>query len=183
MLASLFSGLCVGTGCALTFLGGGSTGGVDVLTLVLCRIFKKLKSSVSMFIIDGTTVLLGMFIIGEFSLALLGVLSAFVAAMMIDKVFLGGRAAFIAQIVSSRFEEINREIIERMDRTTTILHGEGGYSREGKEMLMVSFTMNEYADLLQIVLKNDKNAFMTIHRAHEISGEGWTREKTQAENK
>ena len=42
-------------------------------------------------------------------------------------------------------------------------------------MLMVSFTVNQYAEILAVVNKYDKNAFMTIHRAHEINGEGWTR--------
>ena len=41
LLATLFGGLCVGTGCAVTFLGGGSTGGVDIIAFSLCRIFKK----------------------------------------------------------------------------------------------------------------------------------------------
>jgi uncharacterized membrane-anchored protein YitT (DUF2179 family) len=177
ILASLFSGVCVGTGCALTFLGGGSTGGVDVLAFILCKVFKKLKNSVSMFIIDGSTVVFGMFIIGDFVLALLGIVAVFVSAMMIDKVFLGGRSAFIAQIVSDKYEEINTYIIEKLDRTTTILQGEGGYSRTDKKLMMVSFTMNEYADLLAAVLKIDKKAFITVHRAHEISGEGWTIEK------
>lgn len=130
-----------------------------------------------MFIIDGSTVVFGMFIIGDFVLALLGIVAVFVSAMMIDKVFLGGRSAFIAQIVSDKYEEINTYIIEKLDRTTTILQGEGGYSRTDKKLMMVSFTMNEYADLLAAVLKIDKKAFITVHRAHEISGEGWTIEK------
>ncbi len=177
LLASLFGGVCVGVGCALTFLGGGSTGGVDVLAFTLCKIFKKLKNSVAMFLIDGGTVVLGMFILGDFVLTLLGIISAFIGAVMVDKVFLGGKAAFVAHIISSHYESINEAIIRDMDRTTTIMNVTGGYSKTGKTLLMVSFNMSEYAKLMDIVHKVDKKAFMTIHRAHEISGEGWTIEK------
>ena len=42
-------------------------------------------------------------------------------------------------------------------------------------MLIVTFTMNQYATIINIVNQNDRNAFVTIHPAHEISGEGFTR--------
>lgn len=175
ILAALFGGLCVGVGCAVTFLGGGSTGGVDVLAFILCKIFRRLKNSVAFFIIDASTVILGMFVLGDLVVSLLGIISAFLAAVMVDKVFLGGNSAFIAQIVTSQYEAVNRAVIERMDRTTTIVDVTGGYSGEEKKMVMVSFTIRQYPELLNIISHEDKNAFVTVHRAHEISGEGWTR--------
>ena len=66
-------------------------------------------------------------------------------------------------------------MIKKLKRTTTILDATGGYSGENKKMIMVSFTMTEYAEMVNIINKVDKNAFITIHRAHEINGEGWTR--------
>ena len=94
---------------------------------------------------------------------------------MVDKVFLGSSKSFIAQIITDEYDEINREIIETVERTSTIINVIGGYTGDSKKMLMVSFTMNQYADLLNIITKHDKNAFVTIHSAHEINGEGWTR--------
>lgn len=175
VIAAVTGGLCVGVGCALSFLGGGSTGGVDVIAFIICKIFKKLKSSVVIFAIDASIVLLGMFVIGDLVLTLLGILSAFVAALMIEKVFLGGTKAFIAQIVTDKYDEINRAVIEKLERTTTIFDATGGYSKQGKKMVMVSFTMRQYAELMNILNKTDKYAFVTIHEAHEINGEGWTR--------
>ena len=175
ILASLFGGLCVGAGCAITFLGGGSTGGVDILGLILCKIFRRLKSSVAFFIVDATAVILGMFVIGDFVVSLLGIISAFLAAIMVDKVFLGGNSALIAQIITNNYDEINRAVIEKMNRTTTIVDAVGGYSGSPKKMVMVSLTMRQYSELLSIINHLDKNAFVTVHRAHEINGEGWTR--------
>ena len=175
IIAAVVSGICVGVGCALSFLGGGSTGGVDVIAFIICKIFKRLKSSTVMFFIDASVVLLGMFVIGDFVLSLLGVTSAFIAAYMIDKVFIGSTRSFIAQIITDQYVDINKEIHEKVDRGSTIIDITGGYSGEAKKMLMVSFTVNQYAEILNIINKHDKTAFVTIHRAHEINGEGWTR--------
>ena len=175
ILASIFGGVFVGTGCALTFLGGGSTGGVDIIAFIICKFFKKAKTSVVMFFIDAITVISGMFVIKNIVISLLGITSAFISAAVIDKIFLGESKAFVAHIVSDKYKELNEKVIEKLKRTTTILDATGGYSGENKKMIMVSFTMTEYAEMVNIINKVDKNAFITIHRAHEINGEGWTR--------
>ena len=175
ILATTLGGACVGAGCALTFIGGGSTGGVDIIAFSICKMFKQAKSSVVIFIVDASVVTLGMFIIGDFVLSLLGIFSAFIAALMVDKVFIGSSKSFIAQIISDKYEVINKEIIEKVDRGSTIIDVVGGYTGEPRKMIMVSFTVNQYAEILNVINRNDKNAFVTIHRAHEINGEGWTR--------
>ena len=175
LLAAVFSGAFIGLGCALSFLGGGSTGGVDVIAFTLCKMFKKVKSSVFIFVVDATAIVLGMFVIGDIVLSLLGILSAFIAAMVIDKVFVGGTKAFVAHIVTDKYEELNRAIIEELDRTSTIMVAKGGYSGDTKMIVMVSFTMDQYAQLMSIVTKLDREAFMTINQAHEINGEGWSK--------
>ena len=183
LLAALFSGVLVGLGCALSFLGGGSTGGVDVIAFVICKIFKRLRSSVVIFVVDASAVLLGMFVIKDFVISLLGIVSAFVAALVVDKVFIGGSKAFVAHIVTEKPEEINKLVIEKLDRTSTVIDARGGYSGAEKKMLMVSFSINEYAELMNIINKTDKDAFMTVNQAHEINGEGWTRYEKKKQRK
>lgn len=175
LLAALLGGACVGGGCAITFLGGGSTGGVDIIALTVCKIFKRAKSSVVFFIIDATIVICGMFVVQNFIVSLLGILSAFVSALMVDKVIIGSSRSFIAQIITEKHEELNREIIEKLDRGSTVVDVVGGYTGDKKKMLIVSFKVNQYAEILNTVNKIDKKAFVTVHQAHEINGEGWTR--------
>lgn len=174
IISALFGGLCVGTGCALTFLGGGSTGGMDILAFILCKFFKKWKSSTVIFIIDATTVVLGLFVIGDLIHTLLGIISAWIGAMVIDRIFIGRGRALTAQIVSDKHEEINLAIREEVRRTTTMFVATGGYSGEPKTVLSVTFTMRQYADLMNVIKRIDKTAFVSITRAHEINGEGWT---------
>lgn len=174
LLSALFGGVLVGTGCAVTFLGGGSTGGVDVLAFTLCKVFSKLKSSVALFTIDALVVVLGMIVFGDAVLSMLGIITALVSAIAVDKIFLGGNKAFAARIISDEFEKINRAVIERLHRTTTIIDVTGGYSGKSKKMICVSFDYTQYSELVKIVSGIDKSAFVTIQRAHQVGGEGWS---------
>ena len=174
LLSALFGGACVGTGCAVTILGGGSTGGIDIIALSVSKRFKKIKSAAVLFTIDSTLIVLGMFIIGDFALTLLGIISALVSALAVDRIFMGRSRAYTAFIVSDKYEEINRTIIENVRRTTTVIDAKGGYSGLDKKMLVVSFSIRQYGELLAAVSAIDKNAFITVQQAHEINGEGWT---------
>ncbi len=174
ILATVFGGVLVGAGSALTFIGGGSTGGSDIIPLVICKYFRKLNTSVMIFITDASIVVLGMFAVRNLVISLLGIVAAFICAIVVDKLFLGESSAFIAQVVSSKYDAINRAIIKQMNRTTTITTATGGYTGEERKMIMVTFSVRQYAIFSAIVSAIDKNAFITLHRAHEISGDGWT---------
>ena len=174
IIATVFGGAMVGAGCALTFLGGGSTGGVDVITLIVCKFNRRVKSSFLFFAIDAFIVLIGLFVISNLVVTLLGVTSAFICAIAIDRMFIGESKALVAHVVSENYSEINELVIKVMDRTTTIVDAKGGYSGLSKKLLMVTFPMNRYAEFIALVMSVDKKAFITVHRAHEINGEGWT---------
>ena len=173
--AAVFGGVFIGLGCAITFLGGGSTGGVDIIAFLICKINRKIKSSHAIFAVDAAIILLGAFVIADFAVTLLGIVTALVGAVLIDKVFLGGERAFAANIVTDRAEEIVARIISDLDRTATVIDAMGGYSKERKQVVFVSFNLREYQKLLSIISSVDKRAFVTFSRVHEISGEGWTR--------
>ena len=175
ILAATVGGALIGVGCAVTFLSGGSTGGTDIIAFVLCKIFNRLKSSTAIFFTDVSIILLGVFLTKDLILSLLGILSAMITAAVIDKIFLGGTSALVAQIVTERAEEINQGVIDLMERSTTIFEATGGYSKRKKQMVTVSFSMRQYTLLMDIVCKIDPGAFVTVWRAHEIRGEGWTK--------
>ena len=174
LVAAVFGGALVGAGCAITFMGGGSTGGVDIIALSICKFFKRAKSSVVIFLVDASVVVMGMFAVQNLGLSLLGIASAIVCAVMIDQLFVGSSKAFKAEIVSESADLINEEVRRRLDRTTTFISAVGGYSKEPKKMIMLTFTIREYSEVLNIINTIDKDAFVTITSAHEINGEGWT---------
>lgn len=175
LLSSIFGGIIIGLGCAITFIGGGSTGGTDILGFIVCKLFPKIKSSLAIGIIDGLIVLLGMFFTGSLIRTLIGIFAVVMSTTMIDKVFIGSSRAFVAYIITERSDAVTKEIIDRMNRTTTVLNATGGFSGREQRLVMVSFSIREYSELIALINRTDKNAFVTIHRAHEVNGEGWTR--------
>ncbi len=177
LLAAVFGGALTGAGCALTFSGGGSTGGTDIISFILCKNFESLKSSVSIFLVDAFVILLGVLSLGDFTLSLIGIIAAFVSAISIEKLFLPESMAFVAQIISSNSDKINSDIIKILNRTTTVIDVTGGFTGKKMKMIFFSFTLREYATVTQIVSDADKNAFVAVHRAHEINGEGWRKKK------
>lgn len=175
IISATVGGALIGVGCAITFLSGGSTGGTDIIAFLICKVFKRFKSSVAVFLVDAIIIALGVFITNDLILSLLGIVCAMIGAFVIDKIFLGGTVAFVAQIVTNEGEAINRAVIEQMERSTTILSAKGGYSGKEKQVLTVSFSMRQYTQLMSIILRTDPTAFVTVNKAHEIRGEGWTR--------
>ena len=173
LLGALIGGLLIGLGCALTFLGGGSSGGTDIIAFSLCKYFKKWRSSYAIFAVDASIIFFGMVVLGDLTRSLLGILSAFLCALVVDRIFLGGNRALSAQIVSDHYDQINQAIIHHMHRTTTLFSAKGGYSGVDKTMLQVSFSMRQYALLMMIIEQYDPDAFVTVLKVHEINGEGW----------
>jgi uncharacterized membrane-anchored protein YitT (DUF2179 family) len=173
VFAGVMGGILLGAGCAIAFLGGGTTGGTDIIAFLICKFFPKLKISRVTFFVDFTIIALGIFAVGDLIISSIGVLSAYVSSLVIDKIFLGGKTAYVAHIVTTTPAQISEDVIKILDRTTTIMDCKGAYSGEHKNVVMVSFTMREYREILSIVSKYDKKAFITVNKAHEISGEGW----------
>lgn len=174
LLAGIFGGFFVGAGCGITFTGGGSTGGVDCLSLALNK-YTKIKASVASFIIDSSIIVGGLISYKDFTVALIGILSAFICATAIDRIFLGNSQSFIAFIVSSKYKEINEAINSKLERGTTLIHSEGGYTGNETKMIQVAFERKEHSDLQAIVAKIDPEAFMSIVHAYEVNGYGFKR--------
>lgn len=175
VISAVSYGILGGIGSALTYIGGGSTGGSDIIGLIVAKFSKRLKSAIAIGIVDSSIVILGIFFLDNFALSLYGILAVCLCTMVIDRVFIGVSKAFVAEIVTENYADINQAVIRELQRTTTIMNVIGGYSGKEHKMLVVSFTMRQYAALMTIINKYDKSAFVTIHRAHEINGEGWTR--------
>lgn len=174
LIAGVFGGSFVGIGVALTFMGGGSTGGVDILMFIIHR-FTKIKESILTFAIDASIIVIGLFVLDNFLGTLIGIISAFICAVTIEYVFVGKSSSLTAHIISKeKMEEINGYIHNVMLRGSTILNVEGGYQREKYQMLIVSFNRKEYAALINAVARIDKKAFVTVSSASDVIGEGFS---------
>lgn len=85
LICAFVGGLLVGIGCALTFIGGGSTGGVDIIAFSICKVIPRLRPSVVIFLIDAATIVFGMIVMKDLLISLIGVFSALISAVAVDK--------------------------------------------------------------------------------------------------
>lgn len=173
MLSSIYSGLFVGIGIGLAFRAGASTGGVDILAILGEKYF-KIPAHIGCLIIDGLTVILGitMYSVND---AMIGLLSVAVTSFMIDKTLsFGGQKAKSILVISDLYEEILNKIKTEIDRGATLLHGEGGFSRTGKEVLLCVIESDQYPVFSKMVNEIDPNAFLIVQDAHEVKGDGFT---------
>ena len=179
LLAGVFGGILVWTGVGLTFLGGGSTGGVDVITLSFQK-FLGFKASHVSFIVDAIIVFLGFILIEEndFGLTLNGIISAYIASFMIGRLF-DTEKNMVVNIISKKNDEINRIVTQELDRGSTIISGIGGYTLEEVSILEVVLDIREYYVLMDIIAKVDPTSFVTVTKLSAVKGEGFKSHQTK----
>ena len=176
ILCGLFGGVFVGGGVALTFLGGGSTGGVDVLQLLLSR-WLKVKESITSFMVDGTIIIIGMICLQLPIPALCGILSAFVTAALIEVVFIRNQTSYQVDIISDKWELISQYAQDELERGATIIRAEGGYKGEERVILRVVFDKSQYEKIRDYIASVDPYAFVTFTQTNAVYGEGFKSNK------
>ena len=183
LLASLFGGTIMGVGIGLTFIGGGSSGGTDVIN-ILANKYTGIRIGTSSFICDLIIICSGFFVNGMNLIAsLVGLVCACCCSIMIDKVFLGISKFYLAQIISVKWSEINDFINKDLGRGTTLLVGKGGYTKNDLTIVEACFDKQDYALIKQSVYQIDPNAFVMVMPTSEILGYGFSRDKPKVDSK
>lgn len=170
LIAGVFGGVFNGVGVALTFRGGGSTGGVDILVVILNK-YLRLSYSIMSFVIDGLIIVIGLVVLKNVLLSLVGIMSAFVFAITLEFVFVGKSHAMTASIISrTHSEDINVFIQNEIGQGTTLVPVMGGYQKDEYTMVVVHFDRSNYARLINGVAKIDKSAFVSIEQSTVVLG-------------
>lgn len=173
ILASLYSGILTGLGVGIVFRTGASTGGMDIPALIIHK-WSHIPLSTVVMIIDGLTVLLGI-TTHSLETAMIGLISVWSCSYTIDWVLsYGGQKIKSIMIISDYYEQLIDEIRTQLNRSATLLEGEGAYSRESKKVLLVVVENKQYPTLNRLISSIDPNAFIIVHDAHEIQGNGFT---------
>lgn len=175
MLAAVYGGLMIGLGIGIVIKAGASTGGMDIPPLVLR---KKLgvPVSLSMYGFDFLILLFQMRFADQ-EQVLYGLLMVLIYTTVLDKVLLFGQARTQVKVVSEQYEQINREIIQTLDRGSTLIHAETGYLRTCRPVVLTVVSNRELPRLNELILSIDPNAFMVINRVSEVKGRGFTLSK------
>lgn len=176
LLASLYAGVCVGTGLGLVMRCNASTGGMDIPPLVIHKI-TGLPLSTLVMCTDGAVVILGALTYG-LEASMIGLISVFVTGKVIDVILtMGSKGMKQIMIISDYHEEILSEIYSNMKRGATLLQGKGGYKRGDKEVIMMVVYKKQFPIVDRIVTRIDPEAFVIVSDVNEVHGEGFTYEQ------
>ena len=81
----------------------------------------------------------------------------------------------VALIISKEYEQIAKEIGDKLDRGATYLHGEGSYSGEETKVVLAAVKKQQITELKELVMALDPNAFVIVQEAHQVLGDGFCR--------
>ena len=174
ILAAVYGGIIGGIGIGLMFRNGGSSGGTDAIALIAEKYF-HVKVSMAVMMMDVVTVLAGLFIYG-LNAVLIGLISVFLMSFALERTMeiYGGVEAKKFEIISDKYQEISRDILEIVERGTTLLDITGGFTGDAKKMLVVVVSDDQYSQVKSIVDKHDPKAFVIISQTKDVNGEGFT---------
>ena len=174
LIASVYGGLISGVGLGITFRSGASTGGMDIPPLILQK-FTGVRVSIWILILDAMTVMLGFKTYGM-NAVLIGLISVFACTFAIDKMqLLGGEVAKQVLIITSFKEQVLEYIHTDINRGSTIIPAMGGYTGDGKEMIMTVLMREQYVQLEKAVKQIDQDAFLIVSEVTEVHGKGFYR--------
>ena len=171
LLYAMLAGVFIGLGLGFAFKVGGSTGGVDIIAVLIAE---KTKISVdkSIFMIDAVIIAIGIPVLGLINVVI-GLISNIVYSIIIDRVLVGGQKTIFVQIISDKIDEINSFVQNHIDRGSTYFDVRGGYKKEEHKMLEVIVYRREYAELIDFVHEIDKDAFVISLESKEVFGKGF----------
>ena len=173
LLASVFGGIVVGIGMALIFLAGYTTGGTDIAGYLLQKKHPNYSIGRALMMIEGFILAASIFVFEDVDAGLFGLISVFVQTKAIDMILYGSSMASQAIIITKKAEEISKCVIDKLERTATILDGRGAYSNESTNVVLCTVRKSEFTELKDIISACDSNAFVMVNETSEVLGLGF----------
>ncbi len=176
MLVIIFSSIIMGYGLAIAMKNGGSTGGTDVLQQLFFEKF-HIPYSLTMYVVDGSVILLGFFVLNQhIDLLFYEIIFAVICGMIMDVIIFSGFNKRSVHIISDKADEIKDVLLKDFERGVTSIKVVGEYSKNERKMLICILSSREYNKLREIIEKIDPLAFYYCVRANEVRGEGFSRD-------
>ena len=171
-LTALFGGLITGAGAGIEFACQATTGGTDMLAAIIRRWLPHYTLAQILQVLDAAIVLIGAGIFGV-TYALYALIAIYAVSKVSDGIIEGMKYSKVAYIISDKSEEIAAAILKELERGVTALDARGMYSGNRKDVLFCVVSRKEIAQLKELVVGHDAQAFVIVSDAREVLGEGF----------
>ena len=173
VLIPIVAGVFEAVGIGLVLRYGGSTGGTDIVALMVNKYWPV---SLSMAFLVADLVICAMLLFlpdKNFSDMCYALEEVVVFSMMIDTVVGGKRSSYQLMVFSEKYGEIADHIIQNMDRGVTVLKAQGWFTKKEKNVLYILISQRELASLTKVIRETDPKAFMSVSPTNNVYGEGF----------
>ncbi len=168
MLSVILAGIIVGAGSGIILRSLGSAGGLDILSVIFLKRFSiRLGSTILAF---NSLILVAGAVLFSLEGALYTLIYIYVSSYMVNLVVTGLSQRKAVHVISSRWEELSHEIIDKIQRGVTIIKGQGGYTGREEQILYTVISFRELPRLKQLIRGIDPNAFVVVTDTLEVVG-------------
>jgi uncharacterized membrane-anchored protein YitT (DUF2179 family) len=167
LLNAVFGGVIIAVGIGLTLKWGASTGGLDIIAMVLSRMKDK-PIGPYMFLLNSLIILTAGFLFG-WEKALYTLVFLYTSTRVVDAIHTS-HAKLTAFIITKKADELKRAIHEKLVRGITMIPGRGAFSNENRDIMMIVITRYELFDLERIIKEVDPKAFTNIVQTTAVYG-------------
>lgn len=174
IMGALYGGILCGLGLGLVFSCGYSTGGSDIIVRLLKKRFQYIPIGVINTVFDACVAVLTAVVFKNINQALYCGIAVFVTGRVLDAVVYGFDYSKVALIITKKHEEVAYRIGQELHRGATFLKGEGSYSHKDTKVVLTAVKMQQIAEMKQIVVDIDPDAFIIVQEAHQVLGDGFT---------
>ena len=183
VLVPIIGGLLEAVGLSLIILRGGSTGGTDILALIVNKFWPVTLGRFYLFA-DLIVITLLLFIPGHcFTDVIYGYITMGVCAYVLDLIMLGKESSVQLLVFSDKYKEIADYVNDKMERGVTALESIGWYTQKERKVLLIVIRRTELSEVTKAVKDLDSKAFVTVVPANNVYGEGFGEMKTGIELK
>lgn len=175
LLGALYGAVICGFGLGLVFSTGGSTGGSDIVVRLLKLKYQHVPIGVITTCFDAVVAILTGVVFRNVNMALYSGVCIFVTGRVLDAVVYKFDYSKVALIISKDYEVIAKKIGLELHRGSTFLDGQGAYSGQETKVILTAVKKQQIAELKQLVVEVDPDAFIIVQEAHQVLGDGFAR--------
>lgn len=173
LLSCVFCGVLSGLGLALVFMTGATTGGTDIIAMLLRKRYPHLYMGRIMLFLDGAIVLSSYLVYGRIESIMYASIVIFLASKVIDFILYGSVYGKVLFVISEKSESLSKGIMETIGRGVTILPVTGGYTGKQKSLILCAVKLAQIRNTLRFIKEIDPDAFTIVCDAGEIVGKGF----------
>ena len=175
ILACVYGGILMGIGTAIVLKAYSSTGGSDLLSLLIKKYKPNVETGRLITIIDGIIVILNIILLKNIEIGLYSAIAIYLMGFMVDIMFEGIFFTKFMFIISDKSDEIAKKIEFEVNRGVTGIYGKGMYTEKEKLVLICALGRGDISRVKNIIKEIDKEAFVIVTNSREVLGDGFKR--------